>query len=70
MRRSAPLTTWPGAKGSVGGAADPATGLTNMGAREYNAATASFISSSYAILTRTTQRPQSLHLRRRQPRHQ
>ena len=36
--------SWPGNRAFVGGTADPATGLTNLGAREYNPATASFIS--------------------------
>jgi RHS repeat-associated protein len=36
--------SWPGSRGFVGGTADTATGLTNLGAREYNPATASFIS--------------------------
>ncbi|WP_435132261.1 RHS repeat-associated core domain-containing protein [Actinacidiphila sp. bgisy144] len=34
--RTATPTTWPGDKGYVGGTADLATGLTNLGAREYN----------------------------------
>jgi RHS repeat-associated protein len=40
-----PPTSWPGSKGFVGGTTDPATGLTNLGAREYNPATSSFIST-------------------------
>jgi RHS repeat-associated protein len=40
----APPSAWPGAQGFVGGTADPATGLTNLGAREYQPATGSFIS--------------------------
>jgi len=36
--------SWPGTRGFVGGTADPATGLTNLGAREYNPADAAFIS--------------------------
>jgi RHS repeat-associated protein len=39
-----PLTTWPGTKGFVGGTTDPDTGLVNLGAREYDSATGSFIS--------------------------
>src|SRR5262249_34532879 len=35
---------WPGDRGFVGGTADSATGLTNLGLREYNPTTASFIS--------------------------
>jgi len=38
-------TTWPGTQGFVGGTADPATGLTNIGAREYDPATGTFIST-------------------------
>jgi RHS repeat-associated protein len=37
-------SSWLGTRGFVGGTADPATGLTNLGAREYNPATGSFIS--------------------------
>lgn len=37
-------SAWPGDKGFVGGTADLATGLTNLGVREYNPATESFIS--------------------------
>jgi RHS repeat-associated protein len=37
-------SSWPGTKGFVGGTADPATGYTNLGAREYNPATTTFIS--------------------------
>jgi RHS repeat-associated protein len=36
--------SWPGNKGYVGGTADPMTGLTNLGAREYDPASASFLS--------------------------
>jgi len=36
--------SWPGDKGFVGGTDDPATALTNLGAREYNPATGSFVS--------------------------
>ena len=36
--------SWPGSKGYVGGTADTATGLTNLGAREYNPAMSSFVS--------------------------
>jgi RHS repeat-associated protein len=35
---------WPGSRGFVGGTADPATGLTNLGAREYNPAASAFVS--------------------------
>lgn len=37
-------SSWTGNRGFVGGTADSTTGLTNLGAREYNPATASFIS--------------------------
>ncbi|HEV2373270.1 MAG TPA: RHS repeat-associated core domain-containing protein [Streptosporangiaceae bacterium] len=37
-------SSWPGERGFVGGTADPVTGFTNLGAREYNPATASFLS--------------------------
>jgi RHS repeat-associated protein len=37
-------SSWPGAEGFVGGTADPATGLTDLGAREYSPGTGSFIS--------------------------
>jgi RHS repeat-associated protein len=49
---------WPGTKGFVGGTADPATGLTNLGAREYNPATGSFISPDQLI---TPGDPQNLN---------
>ena len=39
-----PPSSWPGNKGFVGGTTDPATGLTNLGAREYNPSTGAFIS--------------------------
>jgi len=38
-------TAWPGTKGFVGGTADPATGLTNLGAREYDPVTGTFMST-------------------------
>jgi RHS repeat-associated protein len=37
-------SSWPGNRGFVNGTADPATTLTNLGAREYQPATATFIS--------------------------
>jgi RHS repeat-associated protein len=40
---SAP-SSWPGSKGFVGGTADPATGYTNLGAREYSPGIGQFIS--------------------------
>jgi RHS repeat-associated protein len=42
--------SWPGTKGFVGGTTDPVTGLVNLGVREYNPGTSSFISTD-AILT-------------------
>ncbi|MBB5121784.1 RHS repeat-associated core domain-containing protein [Streptomyces eurocidicus] len=36
--------TWPGTKGFVGGTTDPTTGLTHLGAREYDPQTGRFIS--------------------------
>jgi RHS repeat-associated protein len=39
-----PPPTWPGEQGFVGGTTDPATGLTNLNAREYQPGTGSFIS--------------------------
>jgi RHS repeat-associated protein len=39
-----PASSWPGTAGFVGGTADPATGLTDLGAREYNPAEGAFIS--------------------------
>jgi len=40
-----PPASWPGTRGFVGGTADPATGLTNLGAREYDPATTTFITT-------------------------
>jgi RHS repeat-associated protein len=40
----APAPTWPGDEGFQGGTADAATGLTDLGAREYDSGTSSFIS--------------------------
>ena len=37
--------SWPGAQGFVGGTADPANSLENLGAREYNSAAGSFVSA-------------------------
>ena len=37
-------SSWPGTKGFVGGTADPSTGLTDLGAREYQPTTEAFIS--------------------------
>ena len=41
---AAPVS-WPGTKGFVGGTADSATGLTNLGAREYSPGTGSFLTA-------------------------
>jgi RHS repeat-associated protein len=51
-------TAWPGDKGFQNGPADTTTGLDNLGAREYNPGTASFISPD-PILTPTN--PQDLN---------
>jgi RHS repeat-associated protein len=40
----APPASWPGNEGFVGGTTDPDTGLVNLGAREYDSPTGSFIS--------------------------
>ncbi|MGH3403727.1 MAG: RHS repeat-associated core domain-containing protein [Streptosporangiaceae bacterium] len=37
--------SWPGNKGFVNGTTDPVTGLDNLGAREYNPATTTFLST-------------------------
>ncbi|MEV5972828.1 RHS repeat-associated core domain-containing protein [Streptomyces sp. NPDC051921] len=42
--RGAPATGWTGDKGFVGGTRDKATGLTHLGAREYDPVTGRFIS--------------------------
>ncbi|MFE7129468.1 RHS repeat-associated core domain-containing protein [Streptomyces sp. NPDC057638] len=42
--RTGTTGTWPGQKGFVGGTIDTATGLTNIGARQYDAALGRFIS--------------------------
>ncbi|HWG15212.1 MAG TPA: RHS repeat-associated core domain-containing protein, partial [Streptosporangiaceae bacterium] len=44
-----PPSAWPGTRGFVGGTADPSTGLTNLGAREYSPTTGSFISPDAII---------------------
>ena len=61
-----PPSSWPGDQGFVGGTADPATGLTNLGAREYNPGTGSFISPTRCS-TRRPAGPQPLRLRRGRP---
>jgi RHS repeat-associated protein len=52
------VSSWPGSEGFVGGTTDPDTGLVNLGAREYNSATGSFISPD-ALLSPTD--PQDLN---------
>ncbi len=51
-------SAWPGTRGFVGGTADPATGLTNLGAREYNPGTSTFVSPDPLI---TPYQPQDLN---------
>ncbi|MFE0423566.1 polymorphic toxin-type HINT domain-containing protein [Streptomyces sp. NPDC058953] len=43
-RDTAPGNAWPGSKGYVGGTIDKSTGLTNLGARQYDSALGKFIS--------------------------
>jgi RHS repeat-associated protein len=43
VQLASPPPSWPGTHGYIGGTADPATGLTNLGAREYNPATPGFL---------------------------
>jgi RHS repeat-associated protein len=54
----APPSSWPGTRGFVGGTADTATGLTSLGAREYNPGTAS---SSTPIPSSPPYDPQDLN---------
>ncbi|MFI5705442.1 RHS repeat-associated core domain-containing protein [Streptomyces xanthochromogenes] len=56
-RGSAP-STWAGTKGFVGGTKDSATGLTHLGAREFDADTGRFISVDPLLVTSA---PQSLN---------
>ncbi|MER5215891.1 polymorphic toxin-type HINT domain-containing protein [Streptomyces sp. NPDC002838] len=44
VERGAKTGTWPGEKGYVGGTIDASTGLTHLGAREYDAVIGKFIS--------------------------
>src|SRR5262249_24097402 len=53
-----PPSSWPGDRGFVGGTTDAATGLTNLGAREYNPVTGAFISPDPLI---TPYHPQDLN---------
>ncbi|MFD8718295.1 polymorphic toxin-type HINT domain-containing protein [Streptomyces sp. NPDC059629] len=50
--------SWPGTKGFVGGTTDTATGLTHLGAREYDPATGRFLSVD-PVFTATD--PQQMH---------
>ncbi|NUR89882.1 MAG: RHS repeat-associated core domain-containing protein, partial [Nonomuraea sp.] len=43
--RGATPASWPGQKGFVGGTVDDSTGLTHLGAREYDVATGRFVSA-------------------------
>ncbi|MFR0359252.1 RHS repeat-associated core domain-containing protein [Streptomyces sediminimaris] len=47
-RGTAP-TSWPGDRGYVGGTSDAATGLENLGAREYDPATGRFLSADHVL---------------------
>ncbi|MGW3913485.1 RHS repeat-associated core domain-containing protein [Streptomyces sp. NPDC005070] len=51
-------TSWTGTKGFVGGTTDTATGLTHLGAREYDSATGRFLSVD-PVFTATD--PQQMH---------
>ncbi|WP_326559433.1 RHS repeat-associated core domain-containing protein [Micromonospora sp. NBC_01796] len=51
-------SVWPGQKGFVGGTIDASTGLTSLGAREYDAATGRFISVDPII---DFKEPQQMH---------
>ena len=54
----APSNPWPGNRGFAGGTADALTGLTNLGAREYDPVTGSFTSPEPV---RTPYQPQDLN---------
>jgi RHS repeat-associated protein len=54
-QRTAPPTAWPGNKGFVGGTQDTTTGLTNLGAREYDPSTGRFLSADPIIDTNDPQ---------------
>ncbi|MGW8328424.1 RHS repeat-associated core domain-containing protein [Streptomyces sp. NPDC055897] len=66
QRRNAPFgqdrgttpVNWPGTQGFIGGTKDTATGLTHLGAREYDPATGRFISVDPVL---AAQDPQSLN---------
>ncbi|WP_182903040.1 RHS repeat-associated core domain-containing protein [Microbispora sp. H10830] len=50
-QRGAAPASWPGERGFVGGAMDPSTGLTHLGAREYDPTTGRFLSVDPVIDT-------------------
>jgi RHS repeat-associated protein len=54
----APASSWPGDKGFQAGPADPVTGLDDLGAREYDPGTASFVSPDQLL---TPDDPQDLN---------
>jgi RHS repeat-associated protein len=56
--RGAAPTNWPGEKGFVGGTQDATTGLTHLGAREYDPSTGRFLSVDPLL---NTDDPQSLN---------
>ncbi|MCX4698497.1 RHS repeat-associated core domain-containing protein [Streptomyces sp. NBC_01373] len=56
--RGSPPGSWPGEKGFVGGTQDTTTGLTHLGAREYDPATGRFLSVDPLL---NTDDPQSLN---------
>jgi RHS repeat-associated protein len=56
-------SSWPGTKGFVGGTADAATGLTNLGAREYSPGTGSFVTTDAVLNAYDPQDLKPLRLR-------
>jgi len=68
--RGAPAANFPtGEKGFIGGTGDPATGLTDLCAREYQPQTGSFITTDPLLKPLRPARPQRLHVRHRQSHH-